>query len=109
MHLGAGEFASVGCGLVTNRDINAARNNLRCCVLAAGWGIGLSSRPGPSEDVRGSYVAGLPGLDSKRHVADCCVRSSVRGSMGRSNANRGPEGLGRSRHVHSPHNLQDGT
>ncbi|MCG8431670.1 MAG: hypothetical protein MJA29_10910, partial [Candidatus Omnitrophica bacterium] len=51
--------------------------------MAPGWKVGSSSRPGAPEDVRHSYVAGLPGRD---------VQSSMHGPMGRSNADRGPEG-----------------
>ena len=39
----------------------------------------------------------------------CDVKSCAYGPMRCSNADRGSEGLGRSQHVHSPHNLQDGT
>ena len=64
--LGARELACGGCGLVTDRDVNAARNILRRGIAMAGWEIGSSSRPGASESVPGSDVAGLPAQAGNR-------------------------------------------
>ena len=70
MPLGVRELACGGCGLVTDRDVNAARNILRRGIAMAGWEIGSSSRPGASESVPVSDVAGLPGQDAERCTSD---------------------------------------
>ena len=70
MPLGAREFACGGCGLVTDRDVNAARNILRRGIALAGWDVGPSGRPGASESVLEPHVAGLPGQDAERYAAD---------------------------------------
>ena len=63
-------LAQAGRGLVTDRDVNAARNILRRGMAMAGWEIGSSSGPGASESVPGSDVAGLPGQDAERCTGD---------------------------------------
>lgn len=70
MPLGAREFACGGCGLVTDRDVNAARNILQHGIALAGWEIGSSNHPGASDDVVVSDVAGLPGQDVNRYSAE---------------------------------------
>ncbi len=77
MPLHVREFACGGCGLVTDRDVNAARNILHRGVAMAGWEIGSSNRPGVSEGVDVSHVAGLPGQDAERHPAEHGVRSWI--------------------------------
>ncbi len=69
MPLRVREFACEGCGLVTDRDVNAARNILQRGVALAGWEIGPSGRPGASEDIALDHVAGLPGQDAERYPA----------------------------------------
>ena len=69
MPLRVREFVCGGCGLVTDRDVNAARNILQRGVVLAGWEIGSPSRPGASEDVSSIHVAGLPGQDAERYAA----------------------------------------
>ncbi len=49
MPLSAREFACGGCGLVTDRDVNAARNILQRGIALAGWDIGSLGRPGASD------------------------------------------------------------
>ncbi|MYA88679.1 MAG: IS200/IS605 family element transposase accessory protein TnpB [Boseongicola sp. SB0662_bin_57] len=70
MPLDVREFACGGCDLVTDRDVNAARNVLRRGVALAGWEVGPSGRPGASESVLGSDVAGLPGQGAERCPAE---------------------------------------
>ncbi|MCY4190217.1 MAG: transposase, partial [Rhodospirillaceae bacterium] len=66
----AREFVCRGCGLVTDRGVNAARNILQWGISLAGWEIGSSVHPGASEDVGPVYVAGLPGQDAERYAGD---------------------------------------
>ena len=66
MPLDVREFACGCCGLVTDRNVSAARNVLQRGSVPAGREIGSSSRPGASEDVLASHVAGLPGRDAGR-------------------------------------------
>ena len=70
MPLGVREFACGGCGLVRDRDVNAARNILQCGIALAGWDIGPLGRPGASESVLEPHFAGLPGQDAARCTAD---------------------------------------
>ncbi len=70
MPLDVREFACGGCGLVTDRDVNAARNILQRGIALAGWDIGSLGRPGASESVLEPHVAGLPGQDAERYAAD---------------------------------------
>ena len=70
MPLGARELACDGCGLATDRDVNAARNVLRRGIAPAVREIGSSNRPGASGDVLASRAAGLPGQDAERSTAD---------------------------------------
>ena len=69
MPLHVREFVCGGCGLVTDRDVNAARNILQRGAALAGWEIGPMGRPGASGDVPPIHVAGLPGQDAERHAA----------------------------------------
>ena len=69
MPLSVREFACGGCGLVTDRDVNAARNILQRGAALAGWEIGSPSRPGASEDVPPIHVAALAGQDAERYAA----------------------------------------
>ena len=73
MSLHVREFARGGCGLVTDRDVNAARNILRRGIAPAGRDIGPLGRPGASEGVPEPHVAGLPGQDAERCTADGCL------------------------------------
>ncbi|MDE0344530.1 MAG: zinc ribbon domain-containing protein [Boseongicola sp.] len=66
MPLDVREFACGCCGLVTDRDVNAARIVLQRGSVLAGREIGSSSRPGASEDVLASHVAGLQGQGAGR-------------------------------------------
>ncbi|MCE2522599.1 MAG: transposase [Rhodobacteraceae bacterium] len=70
MPLNVREYVCNECGLVLDRDVNAARNILRRGMSLAGWEIGLMSHPGVSEDVGTSDVAGLPGQDTERYAAE---------------------------------------
>ena len=70
MPLSVREFACGGCGLVTDRDVNAARNILQRGIALAGWDTGPLGRPGASESVLEPHVAGLPGQDAERCTAD---------------------------------------
>ncbi len=70
MPLDVREFACGGCGLVTDRDVNAARNILRRGIALAGWEIGPSGCPGASGDVLASHAAGLPGQDVERYAGE---------------------------------------
>ncbi len=70
MPLSAREFVCIGCGLVTDRDVNAARNILQRGISLAGWEIDSPSRPGASEDVLPNYVAGLPGQGVERYAGE---------------------------------------
>ena len=70
MPLHVREFACGGCGLATDRDVNAARNILRRGIALAGWDFGPSGRPGASESVPEPHVAGLPGQDAERYAAE---------------------------------------
>ncbi|MDE0520851.1 MAG: transposase [Boseongicola sp.] len=70
MPLDVREFACGGCGLVTDRDVNAARNVLRRGIALAGWEIGPSGCPGASGDVLAPHVAGLPGQGAERHAGE---------------------------------------
>ena len=67
MPLSVREYVCNECGLVLDRDVNAARNILRRGMSLAGWEIGSLSHPGVSEDVGTSDVAGLPGQDTERY------------------------------------------
>ena len=67
MPLSVREYVCNECGLVLDRDVNAARNILRRGMSLAGWEIGSPSHPGVSEDVGTSDVAGLPGQDTERY------------------------------------------
>ena len=78
MPLRVREFRCGGCGLATDRDLNAARNILRRGISLAGGEIGSSSRPGASEDVAEFHVAGLPGQDAERYAGE---RSAVHPSI----------------------------
>ena len=69
MPLGAREYACNDCGLVLDRDVNAARNILQRGMSLAGWEIGSPSHPGVSGDVGTSDAAGLPGQDTERCAA----------------------------------------
>ncbi len=68
MPLGVREFRCEDCGLVTDRDVNAARNILSRGITAAGWDVEAvvtPLRPGASGDICDRYVAGLPGQDAE--------------------------------------------
>ncbi|MCE2522710.1 MAG: transposase, partial [Rhodobacteraceae bacterium] len=67
MPLSVREYVCNDCGLVLDRDVNAARNILQRGMSVAGWKIGLLSHPGVSEDVGTSHVAGFPGQDTERY------------------------------------------
>ncbi|MXW87428.1 MAG: transposase [Boseongicola sp. SB0673_bin_14] len=70
MASGARAAACGGCGLVTDRDVNAARNILQRGIALARRDIGSSSRPGASESVLESHVAGSPRQDTERCTAE---------------------------------------
>lgn len=52
-----------GCGLVTDRDVNAVHNILQRGSALAACEIGVSHRPGASENVVHFHVVGVSGQD----------------------------------------------
>ena len=65
MPSGAHELDFGDFGLVTDRDVSAARNTLQRGIALAGRDVGPSGRPGVSEGVPEPHVAGLPGQDAE--------------------------------------------
>ena len=70
-HWVCASFACGGCGLVTDRDVNAARNILQRGIALAGWDIGppwvVPARP---RVFLNHMSPGLPGQDAERYAAD---------------------------------------
>ena len=65
-HAGTDCHACGGCGLVPDRDVNAAGNILLREIAPAGRDVGPLGLPGAFEGVAVSRVAGLPGQDPER-------------------------------------------
>ncbi len=63
MPLGVRAFICGGCGLVTGRDVNAVHNILQRGSALATCEIGVSYRPGASENVVHFHVVGVLGQD----------------------------------------------
>ena len=64
---GVRTFCCKGCGLVLDRDVNAARNILRRGIALAGWEIEPKACPGASENGSANeYAFALAGQDAER-------------------------------------------
>ena len=64
-------FECGGCGVVTDRDVNASRNILQRGLALAGWDMKQVASPGASGNVRRTHVAGLPGQGAEQYLSEC--------------------------------------